>query len=91
MGAAATDDDAGKVQKDGARMRQKVLAMAKVARMFSTLRTENESIVALKGLAGGKLPIGILQQGPQAVTTALGTFADAKQLDMANEKRPGNI
>ncbi len=39
------------------------MAMGKVARMYKTLRQENENILKLKGLAGGSLPVGILQQG----------------------------
>jgi serine/threonine-protein phosphatase 2B catalytic subunit len=69
-------------------LKKKILAMGKMAKMFKTLREENESIVVLKGLAGGQLPIGVIQQGPQAIKNAITGFETAKKMDVANEKRP---
>eukprot|EP00758_Cryptobia_borreli_P014965 Tbor_TRINITY_DN5977_c1_g1::TRINITY_DN5977_c1_g1_i1::g.19357::m.19357/K04348/PPP3C, CNA; serine/threonine-protein phosphatase 2B catalytic subunit len=69
-------------------IRKKILAMGKMARMFKTLREENESIVELKGLAGGQLPLGVIQQGPQAIRQAICNFNMSKTLDIGNEKRP---
>eukprot|EP00455_Lapot_gusevi_P011679 TRINITY_DN15426_c0_g1_i2.p1 TRINITY_DN15426_c0_g1~~TRINITY_DN15426_c0_g1_i2.p1 ORF type:complete len:143 (+),score=30.29 TRINITY_DN15426_c0_g1_i2:182-610(+) len=75
-------------EERGEQIRKKILAMGKMAKMFRTLREENESIVELKGLAGGQLPIGVIQQGPQAIRTAIHGFQQAKKLDVSNEKRP---
>eukprot|EP00760_Papus_ankaliazontas_P033227 PhM_4_TR6248/c0_g1_i1/m.86699/K04348/PPP3C, CNA; serine/threonine-protein phosphatase 2B catalytic subunit len=76
------------LEERGAHLRKKILAMGKMARMFRTLREENESIVVLKGLAGGQLPIGVLQQGAEAIKSAITGFEKAKKLDQNNEKRP---
>jgi len=75
-------------EERGEQIRKKILAMGKMAKMFRTLREENESIVELKGLAGGQLPIGVIQQGPQAIRTAIHGFQQAKKMDVGNEKRP---
>ena len=55
---------AGLTSERETQIRQKIMAMGKVARMYKTLRQENENVLKLKGLAGGTLPMGILQQGP---------------------------
>jgi serine/threonine-protein phosphatase 2B catalytic subunit len=75
-------------EERGEQIRKKILAMGKMAKMFRTLREENESIVELRGLAGGQLPIGVIQQGPQAIRLAIHGFQQAKKLDVSNEKRP---
>eukprot|EP00906_Rhabdomonas_costata_P023123 RCo033274 len=69
-------------------IRQKILAMGKVARMYKTLRQENENILKLKGLAGGNLPVGILQAGPTAIQDALNNFEGSRLVDKINERRP---
>lgn len=84
-GAAASG---GVVEERGQQIRKKILAMGKMAKMFRTLREENESIVMLKGLAGGQLPIGVIQQGPDAIKAAISGFVQARKMDQTNEKRP---
>lgn len=69
-------------------IRKKILAMGKMSKMFRTLREENESILQLRGLAGGQLPAGVLQKGPEAIRAAITGFEEAKKIDMSNEKRP---
>eukprot|EP00760_Papus_ankaliazontas_P028078 PhM_4_TR3517/c0_g1_i1/m.53604/K04348/PPP3C, CNA; serine/threonine-protein phosphatase 2B catalytic subunit len=75
-------------EESRAKIRRKIMAMAHMSKMFRTLREEHESIAALKGLAGGQLPVGLLQQGPEAIRTAVKSFSQAKQLDRMNEKMP---
>ena len=75
-------------EERGVHIRRKILAMGKMAKMFRTIREENESIVELKGLAGGQLPIGVIQRGPEAIRSAIHGFQQAKKLDLSNEKRP---
>ncbi|KAL5505419.1 hypothetical protein EMCRGX_G006849 [Ephydatia muelleri] len=76
-------------------IRNKIRAVGKMARVFSVLRQERESVVALKGLtAAGTLPLGVLSGGKQSLTTALEqlkgctSFEQAKDLDRPNEKMP---
>lgn len=80
--------DRTEIEKRQEHIRKKILAMGKMAKMFKTLREENESIVELKGLAGGQLPLGVIQQGPSAIKKAITGFNQAKKVDMKNEKRP---
>mmetsp|Transcript_36968 Transcript_36968/g.59832 ORF Transcript_36968/g.59832 Transcript_36968/m.59832 type:complete len:460 (+) Transcript_36968:150-1529(+) len=71
------------------RIKAKVKAVTKYLIMFKTLREESETICQLKGLVtGNKLPVGILQQGPQAIREAVLTFQQAYKLDQVNEARP---
>lgn len=83
-----TEGSTGVVEERGEQIRKKILAMGKMARMFKTLREENESIVELRGLAGGQLPIGVLQQGAEAIRSAITGFSQSKKMDVTNEKRP---
>lgn len=69
-------------------IRAKILAMGKMSRMFRTLREENESILELKGLAGGTLPSGVLQGGPEAIEKAIRGFKQSKEVDKGNERWP---
>eukprot|EP01028_Stygiella_incarcerata_P007709 TRINITY_DN3225_c0_g1_i1.p1 TRINITY_DN3225_c0_g1~~TRINITY_DN3225_c0_g1_i1.p1 ORF type:complete len:503 (-),score=134.42 TRINITY_DN3225_c0_g1_i1:203-1711(-) len=72
----------------GEKIRAKILTIAKLNRMLGTLRKESESIVELKGLAGGTLPRGLLVSGSEAIRAAVGDFREAKLIDAVNEKRP---
>jgi len=69
-------------------IKTKIRSVARLCRMYSTLREEQESIVLLKGLAGGVIPQGLLSQGPNAIRSAITDFETARQLDLANEKIP---
>lgn len=69
-------------------IKAKIRSVARLSRMYSTLREEQESIVMLKGLAGGNIPRGLLLRGPSAIQKAVTDFETARQLDLANEKLP---
>uniref|UniRef100_A0A914GYY6 Serine/threonine-protein phosphatase n=1 Tax=Globodera rostochiensis TaxID=31243 RepID=A0A914GYY6_GLORO len=78
-------------------IRHKIRAIGKMARTFSVLREESETVLQLKGLTPtGSLPLGTLQEGRKGLHDALKggsndpikSFAEAKALDKINEQRP---
>ncbi|KAK7197711.1 serine/threonine protein phosphatase [Novymonas esmeraldas] len=88
--ASATGSDAKStvMEQRGEHIRKKVLALGKLSRMFRTLREDTDSIVRLKGLAGGTLPPGVLQRGARGVQDAIRGFHDSKEFDSINERWP---
>lgn len=70
-------------------IRNKIKAVGKMARMFTVLREESETVLQLKGLTPNRaLPRGALSGGKSSLSEAISTFEEAKMLDRANEKRP---
>ncbi|CCH43551.1 hypothetical protein BN7_3103 [Wickerhamomyces ciferrii] len=69
-------------------LRNKILAIGRVSRMFQILREESENIDKLKQLTGGKLPKGSLLGGSDGLREQINNFQDAKKADLANEKLP---
>eukprot|EP00441_Pelagodinium_beii_P041903 CAMPEP_0197632972 /NCGR_PEP_ID=MMETSP1338-20131121/9462_1 /TAXON_ID=43686 ORGANISM="Pelagodinium beii, Strain RCC1491" /NCGR_SAMPLE_ID=MMETSP1338 /ASSEMBLY_ACC=CAM_ASM_000754 /LENGTH=557 /DNA_ID=CAMNT_0043204551 /DNA_START=72 /DNA_END=1742 /DNA_ORIENTATION=+ len=71
------------------RMRKKVRTIARMARMFKTLRQENETVIRLKGVCPGhKLAPGLLLAGKERLHSELDVFGHAQGIDLVNEKRP---
>lgn len=71
------------------RMRKKVRTIARMARMFKTLRQENETVIRLKGVCPGhKLAPGLLLAGKERLTSELQMFGHAQKIDEVNELRP---
>lgn len=71
------------------RMRKKVRTIARMARMFKTLRQENETVIRLKGVCPGhRLQPGLLLAGKERLQSELELFGHAQVVDASNEKRP---
>jgi len=91
-GADAQGADAGKpkMSKEKAdRMRKKIRTVARMARVFKTLRQEDETVIRLKGVCPGhKLQHGLLLSGKEALNSELDRFGFAATVDKGNEKRP---
>lgn len=86
--AAAADVEA-KPAPAKQRLKQKVLAITRVMRIFQTLRENNDKIAQYKYLTSNKqLPVGFLQQGDTALSAALSTFEGALIADEKLEHRP---
>ncbi|CAG8724239.1 12265_t:CDS:2, partial [Dentiscutata heterogama] len=78
---------------DGQERRQviksKILAVGKMARVFSVLRKESESVMELKNVTGtGKLPYGTLALGAEGIKQAITSFEEARRADLKNERLP---
>ena len=70
-------------------MKNKVKSVARMSKMFTTLREESETLLKLKNMSpDGKLPRGLLLEGKPAIKNALKQFNLARELDKTNEKRP---
>lgn len=71
------------------RIRQKMLAVARLSRMYAVLRNESEAVSELKDLMGTtKLPYGSLALGAEGLKRAINSFEDAKKSDQDNERLP---
>eukprot|EP01147_Barroeca_monosierra_P000157 gene157-3548_t len=89
--AAEEDEDPAEadIQRRREKIRQKIRAIGKVARMFSTLRQASESVDVLRGLCpDGSLPKGVLAAGPLGIEQAIEGFQEAKAADAENERMP---
>merc|ERR1719420_74288 len=74
-------------------IRNKILAIGKMSRVFSVLREESEQVLQLKGLTpSGSLPLGALSGGKSSLADAINqkiaSFDEAKELDKVNERMP---
>ncbi|SPN98882.1 related to phosphoprotein phosphatase 3-alpha catalytic chain [Cephalotrichum gorgonifer] len=69
-------------------IKNKILAIGRLSRVFQVLREESESVSELKSAAGGRLPAGTLMLGAEGIKHAISTFDDARKVDIQNERLP---
>ncbi|TPP41279.1 Calcineurin-like phosphoesterase family protein [Leishmania donovani] len=83
-GANTESRDGNVLEQRGEKIREKILAMGRLSRMFHTLCEGGESRLPPKGLAGGILPQGGLPCGPDSVQAAGRGLQQSKEMDSAN-------
>ena len=69
-------------------IKNKILAIGRLSRVFQVLREQSESVTELKTAAGGRLPPGTLMLGAEGIKQAIHNFEDARQVDLQNERLP---
>lgn len=73
-------------------VRNKILAVGRMARVFSVLREESERVSELKSMSGSaKLPAGTLALGAEGIKDAIKGFDDARKSDIENERLPPEL
>ena len=77
-----------KMKKFG-KIKMKIKTMARVQKMFKTLKDEAEMLIKIKDMApDGKIPRGLLLEGRPAIRDSFREFENASSLDRENEKMP---
>ncbi len=69
-------------------IKNKILAIGRLLRVFNVLREESERVTELKAVSGGPLPAGTLMLGAEGIKSAIKNFGDAREADMKNERLP---
>ncbi|KAI1173681.1 serine/threonine-protein phosphatase 2B catalytic subunit [Nemania sp. FL0916] len=69
-------------------VKNKILAIGRMSRVFNVLREESERVTELKTVSGGRLPAGTLMLGAEGIKNAITTFEDARKVDIQNERLP---
>lgn len=84
---SAMDRDADSDVKRRA-IKNKILAIGRLSRVFQVLREESERVTELKTASGGRLPAGTLMLGAEGIKQAIHNFEDARKVDLQNERLP---
>lgn len=69
-------------------IKNKILAIGRLSRVFQVLREESERVTELKTASGGRLPAGTLMLGSEGIKQAISSFEDARKVDLQNERLP---
>ncbi|OSX63755.1 hypothetical protein POSPLADRAFT_1180625 [Postia placenta MAD-698-R-SB12] len=73
-------------------IKNKILAVGRMSRVFALLREESEKVSELKSISGsGKLPYGTLALGAEGIKDAITGFEDARKSDIENERLPPDL
>ena len=69
-------------------IKNKILAIGRLSRVFQVLREESERVTELKTATGGRLPAGTLMLGAEGIKQAIHSFEDARKVALKNERLP---
>lgn len=69
-------------------IKNKILAIGRLSRVFQVLREESERVTELKTATGGRLPAGTLMLGSEGIKQAIHSFEEARKVDLQNERLP---
>ncbi|KAJ5775372.1 uncharacterized protein N7511_000383 [Penicillium nucicola] len=83
---ASTDPESSEFKRRA--IKNKILAIGRLSRVFQVLREQSESVTELKTAAGGRLPAGTLMLGAEGIKQAIHNFEDARKVDIQNEHLP---
>ncbi|KAK8186903.1 serine/threonine-protein phosphatase 2B catalytic subunit A1 [Phyllosticta capitalensis] len=83
---AALDPDSTEFKRRA--IKNKILAIGRLSRVFQVLREESERVTELKTASGGRLPAGTLMLGAEGIKQAIHSFEDARKVDIQNERLP---
>ncbi|KAJ3491189.1 hypothetical protein NLI96_g880 [Meripilus lineatus] len=73
-------------------IKNKILAVGRMSRVFALLREESEKVSELKSVSGSaKLPYGTLALGAEGIKDAISGFDDARKSDIENERLPPEL
>jgi serine/threonine-protein phosphatase 2B catalytic subunit len=83
---ASPDADSSEFKRRA--IKNKILAIGRLSRVFQVLREESERVTELKTASGGRLPAGTLMLGAEGIKQAIHNFEDARKVDLDNERLP---
>jgi len=87
-GAAVQTYDPESIEFKRRAIKNKILAIGRLSRVFQVLREESERVTELKTASGGRLPAGTLMLGAEGIKNAISSFEDARKVDLQNERLP---
>jgi serine/threonine-protein phosphatase 2B catalytic subunit len=82
------EPDVNSIEYKRRAIKNKILAIGRLSRVFQVLREESERVTELKTATGGRLPAGTLMLGAEGIKEAITSFEDARKVDMQNERLP---